>query len=103
MLDDAVIGHVRMAFYSFFLAVSSSVQVTTVGQVIRVQKQATNSVYDLHDGTGHIEVRHWNETTNEEDDIKWGGIQCVRVQFSLGFCSVILCLEKTKTSASLAL
>ncbi|KAK0483813.1 replication protein A subunit RPA32 [Armillaria novae-zelandiae] len=58
MLDDAVIGHV-----------------TTVGQVIRVQKQATNSVYDLDDGSGHIEVRHWNETTNEEDDIKWGGIQ----------------------------
>ncbi|KAK0228729.1 replication protein A subunit RPA32 [Armillaria fumosa] len=57
-LDDAVIGHV-----------------TTVGQVTRVQKQATNSVYDIDDGTGHIEVRHWNETTNEEDDIKWSGIQ----------------------------
>ncbi|KAG7452416.1 replication protein A, subunit RPA32 [Guyanagaster necrorhizus] len=58
MLDEMVIGHV-----------------TTVGQVIRIQKQATNSVYNLHDGTGHIEVRHWNETTNEEDDAKWGGIQ----------------------------
>lgn len=33
-----------------------------------IQKQATNSVYWLDDGTGRIEARHWIDATMEDDE-----------------------------------
>ncbi|TCD64659.1 replication factor A protein 2 [Steccherinum ochraceum] len=51
MLDDLEVG-----------------QITVVAQVMSVQKQATNSVYYLDDGTGRIEARHWIDTTMEDDE-----------------------------------
>lgn len=40
-----------------------------VAQVISIQKQATNIVYNLDDGTGRLEARHWvDPSAMEEDD-----------------------------------
>jgi len=50
-------------------------QVTVVGQVVSIQKQATNCVYLVDDGTGRIEARHWVDSTNEDEGSKWGGIE----------------------------
>jgi replication factor A2 len=50
-------------------------QVTVVGQVVSIQKQATNCVYMVDDGTGRIEARHWVDSTNEDEGSKWGGIE----------------------------
>jgi len=47
-------------------------QVTIVGHVQSVRVQPTNCVYNIDDGTGRIEARHW---TDSEDDAKWSGIQ----------------------------
>jgi replication factor A2 len=49
--------------------------VTVVGQVVSIQKQATNCVYLVDDGTGRIEARHWVDSTNEDEGSKWGGIE----------------------------
>lgn len=51
---------------------------TIVGQVQSVQAQTTNCVYTIDDGTGRIEARHWVDSTSEEDDGKWSGIQCAQ-------------------------
>ena len=48
---------------------------TVVGQVASIQKQATNCVYMVDDGTGRIEARHWVDSTNEDEGSKWGGIE----------------------------
>ncbi|KAI0273735.1 hypothetical protein BC834DRAFT_225016 [Gloeopeniophorella convolvens] len=40
-------------------------QVTLVAHVISVQKQTTNSVYVLDDGTGRLEARHWSDSMSE--------------------------------------
>jgi len=50
MLESTVLGHV-----------------TLVGHIVSVQKQATNCVYKLSDGTGALEVRHWSDSINQDD------------------------------------
>ena len=45
----------------------STPQVTLVGHIVSVQKQATNSVYVLDDGTGTLEARHWSDSTSSQD------------------------------------
>lgn len=52
-------------------------QVTIVGQVVSIQKQTTNSVYSIDDGTGRIEARHWVDSSSEDDTSKWGVIEYV--------------------------
>ncbi|CAA7271641.1 unnamed protein product [Cyclocybe aegerita] len=49
-------------------------QVTVVAQVVTINRQATNCVYLIDDGTGQIEARHWVDS-NEDEGSKWGGIQ----------------------------
>ncbi|KAI0810958.1 hypothetical protein BC629DRAFT_1018787 [Irpex lacteus] len=46
--------------------------VTVVAQVIKINPQATNITYDLDDGTGQIQARHWVDPSQsgEDDDIK---------------------------------
>lgn len=39
-----------------------------VAQVISIQKQATNIVYNLDDGTGRLEARHWVDPSAMEED-----------------------------------
>lgn len=51
VIDDAEIG-----------------SVTVIGQVISIQKQATNIVYSLDDGTGRLEARHWVDPSAMEED-----------------------------------
>lgn len=46
---------------------NDSAQVTLVGHVVSVQKQATNCVYKLSDGTGALEVRHWSDSISQDD------------------------------------
>ncbi len=45
---------------------------TVVAQVIKINPQATNITYDLDDGTGQIQARHWVDPSQsgEDDDIK---------------------------------
>ena len=40
---------------------------TLVAHVVMVQKQATNCVYKLDDGTGTLEARHWSDAMNQDD------------------------------------
>ncbi|THU87265.1 replication protein A subunit RPA32, partial [Dendrothele bispora CBS 962.96] len=49
-------------------------QVTIVGQVVTINRQATNCQYSIEDGTASIEARHWMET-NSDDNAKWGHIE----------------------------
>jgi len=43
-------------------------QITVVAQVMSIQKQTTNSLYLLEDGSGRIEARHWVDSTMEDDE-----------------------------------
>ncbi|PPQ87992.1 hypothetical protein CVT25_001071 [Psilocybe cyanescens] len=49
-------------------------QATVVGQVVSVQKQTTNFVYMVDDGTGKMEARHWVDNSNEDESTKFGEI-----------------------------
>lgn len=49
------------------LFLNASAQVTLVGHIVSVQKQATNCVYKLSDGTGALEVRHWSDSISQDD------------------------------------
>ncbi|KAF9454554.1 replication protein A, subunit RPA32 [Macrolepiota fuliginosa MF-IS2] len=51
--------------------------VTVVGQVISMQQHTTNHIYNIEDGFGRVEARHWVGTTgNTEAEIeKWSGIE----------------------------
>lgn len=49
------------------LFLNNPVQVTLVAHVVMVQKQATNCVYKLDDGTGTLEARHWSDAMNQDD------------------------------------
>ncbi|KAI0006130.1 replication protein A subunit RPA32 [Russula compacta] len=42
--------------------------VTLVAHVVTVQKQATNCLYKLDDGTGSLEARHWSDSINQESE-----------------------------------
>jgi replication factor A2 len=42
-----------------------------------VQKQATNSVYQLNDGTGSLEARHWFDATGQEGQDSEDDVECV--------------------------
>ena len=46
----------------------STPQVTLVAHVVSVQKQATNCVYMLDDGTGTLEARHWSDSTSQDGE-----------------------------------
>jgi replication factor A2 len=46
----------------------STPQVTLVAHVVSVQKQATNCVYTLDDGTGTLEARHWSDSTSQDGE-----------------------------------
>ncbi|KAF9562546.1 replication protein A subunit RPA32 [Agrocybe pediades] len=50
-------------------------QTTIVGQVVSIQKQTTNCVYTIDDGTGVIEARQWLDASNEDEAKKWEDIQ----------------------------
>ena len=41
---------------------------TLVAHVVSVQKQTTNSVYQLDDGTGILEARHWPDSVNQDNE-----------------------------------
>ncbi|KII88398.1 hypothetical protein PLICRDRAFT_161449 [Plicaturopsis crispa FD-325 SS-3] len=43
-------------------------QITVVGSVVTVNRQATNCVYWVDDGTARIEVRHWAGASDEDND-----------------------------------
>jgi replication factor A2 len=43
-------------------------QVVVVGAVVEINKQATNTVYKLDDGTGRIEARHWAVSSPDVED-----------------------------------
>ncbi|KAH9484363.1 Replication factor A protein 2 [Psilocybe cubensis] len=49
-------------------------QITVVGQVVSIQKQTTNCVYMIDDGTGKMEARHWVDNSNEDDSSRFGEI-----------------------------
>jgi len=42
--------------------------VTLVAHVVSVQKQATNCVYMLDDGTGTLEARHWSDSVSQDGE-----------------------------------
>ena len=69
MLENTVLGHVRIlsGHPAFYFLISDSTQVTLVGHIVSVQKQATNCVYKLTDGTGALEVRHWSDSISQDD------------------------------------
>lgn len=41
---------------------------TLVAHVASVQKQTTNNLYTLDDGTGRIEARHWSDALSQDSD-----------------------------------
>ncbi|KAI0256801.1 hypothetical protein BJV78DRAFT_309627 [Lactifluus subvellereus] len=41
-------------------------QVTLVAHVASVQKQTTNNLYTLVDGTGRVEARHWSDSLSQD-------------------------------------
>ncbi|KAI0306473.1 replication protein A subunit RPA32 [Multifurca ochricompacta] len=43
-------------------------QVTLVAHVVSVQKQTTNSIYMLDDGTGILEARHWSDSISQDEE-----------------------------------
>ena len=49
-------------------------QVTTVAQVFTVQVNPTNNIFEIGDGTGRIEARHWVDASAESDDGKTSGV-----------------------------
>lgn len=49
-------------------------QVTAVAHVLSVQMNPTNNVYELGDGTGRIEARHWVDASTEGDEGKTNGV-----------------------------
>jgi replication factor A2 len=53
--------------YGSFCILSTS-QVTLVAHVVSVQKQATNCVYMLDDGTGTLEARHWSDSVSQDGE-----------------------------------
>ncbi|KAF8201721.1 hypothetical protein BJ912DRAFT_514297 [Pholiota molesta] len=53
-------------------------QVTIIGHVVSIQKQTTNSVYMLDDGTGRMEARHWVDSASDDDSHKWAAIEEMR-------------------------
>ncbi|KAF5330919.1 hypothetical protein D9619_005432 [Psilocybe cf. subviscida] len=50
-------------------------QVSIVAQVVSIQKQTTNCVYILDDGSGQVEARHWVDSSSDEDGSKWSDIE----------------------------
>lgn len=76
MFENTELGHVRILSRSpVFSSLNNPDQVTLVAHVVLVQKQATNCVYQLDDGTGTLEARHWSDAMNQvdgdsQDDIK---------------------------------
>ena len=53
--------------YGFFCSLSTF-QVTLVAHVVSVQKQATNCVYMLDDGTGTLEARYWSDSVSQDGE-----------------------------------
>jgi len=49
-------------------------QVTAVAHVLSVQMNPTNNVYELGDGTGRIEARHWVDASTESEEGKTNGV-----------------------------
>lgn len=39
-----------------------------MAHVVSVQKQATNCVYVLDDGTGTVEARHWSDSIGQDGE-----------------------------------
>ncbi|KAI0689782.1 hypothetical protein BC835DRAFT_1407741 [Cytidiella melzeri] len=57
--------------------------VTVVAMVIKISPQATNCMYDLDDGTGTIQARHWVDSTRANDDNTISEQMYVRVMGNL--------------------
>jgi len=57
MLDDCEVNHV-----------------TAVAHVLNVTVNPTNNVFELGDGTGRIEARHWVDASTEGDEGKTNGV-----------------------------
>lgn len=51
---------------AYLLDNSECTQVTFVGQVMNISKQATNVTYKLDDGTGQVEVKIWVDPENSD-------------------------------------
>ncbi|KAI0054149.1 nucleic acid-binding protein [Auriscalpium vulgare] len=49
-------------------------QLTIIGQVVNIKRQATNNVYWLDDGGGRIEARHWSDSTSDGEGGGFDGI-----------------------------
>lgn len=69
-------------------------QVTAVAHVLSVQANPTNNVFELGDGTGRIEARHWVDASTDGDEEKTNGVTWV---FPMTFkaLNLIRCLETT--------
>ena len=76
IIDNAEVGTVSSVNTSQFNSCLMGYQVSVVAQVLTVQKQATNVVYNLDDGTAQIEARHWVDPSamdeDEENPITYG-------------------------------
>ena len=76
IIDNAEVGTVSRVITSQFNSCLMGYQVSVVAQVLTVQKQATNVVYNLDDGTAQIEARHWVDPSamdeDEENPITYG-------------------------------
>jgi len=57
MLDDCEINHV-----------------TAIAHVLNIQVNPTNNIFELGDGTGRIEARHWVDASTEGDEGKTNGV-----------------------------
>ncbi|KAF9651426.1 replication protein A, subunit RPA32 [Thelephora ganbajun] len=48
--------------------------ITAITHVLNVQVNPTNNIYELGDGTGRIEARHWVDASTEGDEGKTNGV-----------------------------
>lgn len=49
-------------------------QVTAIAHVLSIQANPTNNTYELGDGTGRIEARHWVDASTEDEEGRTNGV-----------------------------
>ncbi|KZT01754.1 replication protein A subunit RPA32 [Laetiporus sulphureus 93-53] len=59
-------------------------QVSVVGCVVSIKRQAMTCIYWLDDGTERIEAWHWLDGTNEDDTERWGGVKEAMYVYVMG-------------------
>ena len=96
MLGDCEINHVgHCPRYAVAIICSRANQVTAVAHVLSVQVNPTNNIFELEDGTGRIEARHWVDASAEGDEGKTNGVTCVFFLRLIRIFSLIGCLGIT--------